>query len=370
MATHGLARRRALTGYACVALVALAGCTRAATSPSTSGKSLTVYLGGQQAPNVLAAEQAACSQLRAQVSAYTVSCQVARGAKISDSARTAIKDTSHSIAYVGETTPGSSADSIGITNAVDLLEVSPTDTATALTQKTPAVSGSPDHYYESFSTYGHTFGRMVPTTAHEAIALTSEMQSAGVRSLYTTGDQSDYGRTLRSEIGNDLSKSGITAAASAAGADGVLYAGSDAGAAASALQAAISANPKLKLFVPSALAQDAFVARLSAPAQRALYASQPGLMPHAVPTSGQAFASDPAALFGYAAVQAVIQALRNAGSQANSRGTVISDFLKLNSSDSVLGPYTINKTGDTSFGSFLIERVRAGRLVPVKAIQG
>ena len=64
------------------------------------------------------------------------------GRKLSDNARQAIGDSS-SIAYLGELTPGASADTIGITNAEDLLQVSPTDTAVELTQVSPAVPNSP-----------------------------------------------------------------------------------------------------------------------------------------------------------------------------------------------------------------------------------
>ncbi len=66
----------------------------------------------------------------------------------SDNARSAIEDSS-AIAYIGEPEPGLSANSIGITNAQDLLQVSPTDTAPELTRSTPAVKGAPRSYYES-----------------------------------------------------------------------------------------------------------------------------------------------------------------------------------------------------------------------------
>ena len=84
--------------------------------------------------------------------------------QISDQARTVIQDKT-AIAYLGEIVPHSSYASLGITNALDLLQVSPTDTALELTQASPVVPGSPDTYYESMSTYGQTFARVVPTSA-------------------------------------------------------------------------------------------------------------------------------------------------------------------------------------------------------------
>ena len=68
--------------------------------------------------------------------------KVLHGAKPSDNARTAIQDST-AIAYLGEILPGASADSLGIVNDQDILQVSPTDTAVELTQSTPAVPGAP-----------------------------------------------------------------------------------------------------------------------------------------------------------------------------------------------------------------------------------
>ena len=116
--------------------------------------------------------------------------------KISDNARQAIGDTGHAIAYLGEVLPGASADSIGITNAQGLLQVSPTDTAAELTQKVPTVPNSPNKFYESLGTYGRTFARVVPTTKVEAVALVHEMQLRGVKSVFVTDDGSEYGRTV------------------------------------------------------------------------------------------------------------------------------------------------------------------------------
>ena len=82
------------------------------------------------------------------------------------------------IAYLGELVPHSSFASLGITNALDMLQVTPTDTALELTQATPAVSGAPDIYYQSRSTYGQTFARVVPTSGREAKAQVEEESSA------------------------------------------------------------------------------------------------------------------------------------------------------------------------------------------------
>ena len=110
---------------------------------------------------MLAAEQLAFNQSGTKLGKFTLRFVKLSGAKASDNARSAIEDTS-SIAYLGELDPGLSADSLGITNAQDLLQVTPTDTAAALTQVTSTVPNSPNRYYESLGSYGRTFARVVP----------------------------------------------------------------------------------------------------------------------------------------------------------------------------------------------------------------
>ena len=372
---------RPLRWCALAAALALAGCTASGAGPTVSGNALTIYLSDppsvsadQRAQDVVLAEELAFSQLHSQVSSFQVSISRLTHAKISDNAREAIKD-SHAIAYLGEIVPGTSADSVGITNALDLLQVSPTDNAAALTQKTAAISGSPDHYYESFSTYGHTFTRMVPPTNHEAAALVAEMRALGISQVRVQSDpvcgrpsapaSCDYGETLRLE----------TAGASASATGALLYVGTSQGAAAKALNDAVASNPSVKLFLPSAVADPALVAALTPAAQRALYVSVPAA-PAADPSFASAFqtafghAPAPEAIFGYAAMQAVLDVLRAEGSQASNRSSVVSRFLKHSFSSSVLGPYSINANGDISLTSFTIERVKGGKLVPVKTLQG
>ena len=77
----------------------------------------------------------------------------------------------------------------------------------------------------------------------------------------------------------------------------------------------------------------------------------------------------PQAIFGYEAMAAVMAVLHEAGSSAANRNTVVKDFYKLRNRASALGTYSINSNGDTSIAPFVIDRVRAGQLVPYKAVQ-
>lgn len=384
MARSLLARSRALGACAALAL-AVAGCTAAgSSSPNLTGKTLTLYVSAPEslssdtaAQDVVDAERLAFRQLKGQVTAYQLGLVVLSHNKISDNARQAIGDTGHAIAYLGEVLPGDSADSIGITNAQNLLQVSPTDTAAALTQTTAAVANSPNKYYESLSANGRTFGRVVPTTAVEAKGLISQMQSLGVKSLYVRDDGSEYGRTVALEVRN--AASGITLASSIGSADAVFFGGSSQSEATGVFNQAAASNPKLKLFAPSALDDDAWAAGLSPAAQKQLYVSAPGVLPKQLAASAGTFAADfkaayghapsPQAIFGYEAMSAVVAMLHEAGSSANNRQTVVKDFLAIRNRASPLGTYSINKNGDTSLGAsaFLVERVKGSHLIPFKA---
>jgi branched-chain amino acid transport system substrate-binding protein len=379
-------RARALArGLVAATALALAGCGAggAATSSVTAkGTTLTIYL---SAPAGAAADPALADVLDAERLAFDQQAKSAErdfglrleeitASKLSDNARTAIEDTS-AIAYLGELIPGSSEQTVGITNAQDLLQVSPTDNALELTQVSPAVPNSPKGFYESLSTYGHTFARMVPSTAAEAHALASEMQRLGVRSLYLAGDGSDYARALSYALRHDLPSS-ITPAGSESAAGGVLYAGaSPQGAAAVFARAGAGA----KLFAPSALA----LAGGLPSTLHNLYVSQPGFLPSAQNAAARAFDSafraryghqpSTEAVFGYEAMSAVLSAIAKAGRGAADRATVVKDFFAIRGRSSPLGTFSIDSDGDISIAPappLVIDRLRAGRLVPFAAVQG
>jgi branched-chain amino acid transport system substrate-binding protein len=379
-----LARGRALG--ACAALAAgIAGCTTTGSSaPTLNGKTLAVYVSAPAslasdpvAQDVVDAERLAFQQLRGQVTAFQLKLVVLTHNKISDNARQAIGDTGHAIAYLGEVPPGDSGDSIGITNAQDLLQVSPTDTAAQFTQKVPTVANSPNKFYESLNANGRTFARVVPTTKIEAVALVHEMQLRGVNTVYVADDGSDYGRTVASEVRSNATGS-VRTASSPAAADAMFFGGSDRTAAVKAFDQASATNPHITLFAPSALDDDSFATTLSVAARRNLYVSAPGLLPKQVATAGGTFLADfrsayghvpsSQAIFGYEAMSAVLAVIHEAGSGANNRTTVTHDFFKIKNRSSPLGTYSIDANGDTSLGqtAFVIMGVRGSKLVPIQ----
>jgi len=379
-----LARGRAACAWALLA-AGIAGCTSNGSGSSAvtvSGKTLTIYLSDaptsqpQVARDVLDAERLAWSQQTSHtVGGFALRLKVLHG-KISDQARTAIQDQT-AIAYLGEVVPHSSYASLGITNAVDLLQVTPTDTALELTQASPVVPGSPGVYYQSFSTYGQTFVRVVPTTAQEAKAQVQEMQALGVTKLYVSDDGGPYGATIANAVKHDVSGS-MSVVGSLSAADGAFYGTSSPAGAERFFARGASSNPSLKLFAPSALDDPTLAPQFSGAGN--LYISAPGFLKQNLTPAGTTFASQfttayghapvPQAIFGYEAMSAVLAVLREAGSQANNRATVVHDFLAIKNRQSVLGTYSISSTGDTSIAPFVFSRVRQGKLVPFAQVQG
>ncbi len=370
-------------------------CSTSGTSSVTaSGTTLTIYasapVGSAASPDILDAERLAFQQFQQagnRVGTFTIKFVTVDSAKVSNNARTAIED-SGAIAYVGELTPGASADSMGITNAEDVLQVSPADTALELTQPTAAVAGAPNSYYEAHGTYGNTFARVVPNSGQEAKAQVQEMTALGVKSLYVTDDGSAYGAAVALAV-KQAAGSSISAVAGppdaarfrSSGADALFF-GAGSGSSdvvARLFEDVAGADAGVRLFAPSALDDSGFAASLGA-AKLNLYVSAPGFLPKDLPPQGQAFLSAfrsayghvPAqgAIFGYEAVSAVLAVLREAGSAANNRASVVRDFFGIRNRSSAIGTYSISSTGDISLAPFVFSRLRDGKLVPFVQAQG
>jgi branched-chain amino acid transport system substrate-binding protein len=379
-----LASSRAMFSCACAALAAVGGCAAAGSSSVTvSGDTLKIYASAPaQAPDpqlsqdVLDAERLAWQQQGgAQIGRFSVRLITLNG-RVSDNARRAIEDTG-TIAYLGEIAPGTSDGSLGITNAQDVLQVSPTDTAIALTQSTSAAPGAPGSYYESLSTYGRTFARVAPSSVKEARAQLLQMRSLGVRRLYVADDGSAYGRAIALAVRADAT-SAITVVSAVSSADAMFYGASSASAAARAFNAALQTSPSLKLFGPSAIDGPALASSLS-PQARSVYVSAPGFLARDLTPAGRKFMRDfeqaygrapgPSAIFGYEAMAAVLAVLHEAGSAANDRSRVVRDFFAIRNRPSVLGTYSIDNDGDTSLAPFVFGKLTGGALRPYKFVQ-
>jgi ABC-type branched-subunit amino acid transport system substrate-binding protein len=376
-------------------MIGLAGCGNATTSSSqitVGGSQLTVYAsqppsasGGQSATDTLDAERLALKQLGARAGKFSVRLVTLDGRELSDNARTAIQDPT-AIAYLGELQPGTSQVSVEILNQQGVLEISPADTAVYLTQHTAAVPGAPTSFYPAHSTYEETFARVVPNSGQEAKALVAEMQALHVSKLYVASDGQPYGQAVALEVAQAAKAVGIAASqgpATEAGVKaseaGALFYGAtiDSAAASSAARAllnGVSASlPSVRLFAPSGLYDDSFISGLSAATQQQLIVSAPGFLTKDLTAGGRKFVSDfdsayghdPAtqAIFGYAAMQALLYVLKEPRVAANNRASVVAGFRSLQDPSSVLGTVSISG-GDPSLAPFIFARTQGGKLVP------
>jgi ABC-type branched-subunit amino acid transport system substrate-binding protein len=381
--SRALARRGAACfGVAC----AVAGCSTTGrgggSTVTVKGHVLTIFISeprdvasNQVARDVIDAERLAFQRESHEVTHYQLQLLTRRGQELSDNARYAIED-GNAIAYIGEIAPGNSEQTVGITNADQLLQVSPTDTALELGEHTSAVPGSPKHYFESWGTYGRTFGRVVPTSGQEASADVAEMKSMHLRSVYVADDGSDYGRAIAQAVRNAAAAASVEQSSSESGASAIFYGAQSPAAGARFFNSAATTAPSAQLFGSSSLDAPAFVSALT-PAVKHLFVSTPGFLPSALNSEGKSFTAafttayhrhpTTQAIFGYAAMSAVLHVLAEAGVNADNRATVVHDFLRLKLTSSVLGPFTIDSSGNTSLNAFVINRLSAGALVPHQA---
>jgi ABC-type branched-subunit amino acid transport system substrate-binding protein len=132
-----------------------------------------------------------------------------------------------------------------------------------------------------------------------------------------------------------------------------------------------------KLFGPSSLNSTPFITLLTAAAAKHLYVSLPGYPPKDLSAAGKAFVSafktayhhtpNVEAIFGYAAMSALLRVLASEGQKANTRPDVVKAFMRMHVTDSVLGSYSIDGAGNPSLDAFVFARLRGNTLVPFTA---
>jgi branched-chain amino acid transport system substrate-binding protein len=132
-------------------------------------------------------------------------------ALVSENAHRAADDPT-AIAYLGELDYGASAVSLPITNDAGLLQVSPGDGLTSLTQRPPGrPRAGPERYYPSDE---RSFVRVGPTDLKEAEYLLERVRAAGARRIAVVFDRDIYGRELAAQILTRARRDGLEAVAS------------------------------------------------------------------------------------------------------------------------------------------------------------
>src|SRR3954454_3605363 len=118
-------------------------------------------------------------------------------AAVEENAKRAAGDST-TIAYVGELDFGGSAISVPVTNGKGILQVSPGDGLTSLTQVQPgSFKTSPDRYYPNGR---RTFVRLVPNDLEQAEGLVQTIGARGTKSLAVVHDDRLFGREMAAQV--------------------------------------------------------------------------------------------------------------------------------------------------------------------------
>ena len=373
-----------------------------------SGDTLTIYSSlpfdptdRQQSQDVVDGEKLALQQAGGKVGKYTIKyvslddSTPAEGkweaGKVSSNAREAAQNK-NTIIYLGEFNSGATAVSLPILNRSGILQISPSNTAAGLTKKS-ADPAEPAKYYP---TGKRTYGRVVPADTIQAAAQVTYMKDNGVKKLYVLDDKEVYGKGVADQVAADAKEAGIQVVGDegidpkaanyrslaqkikSSGADAMFFGGITANNAVQLWKDVYSANPSLKMFGPDGVAQSDFTEKLG-PSQANTFVTNPTLPPELYPPSAKRFFAtfrskygdnpEPYAIYGYEAMNAALQAIRNAGDKGNCRENVIKGFFAIRDRSSVLGTYSIDADGDTTITDYGGNRVKDGKLVFNKVIK-
>ena len=405
-----LARRLGLLAVL-AALPALSGCA-AGTSPDAAeatGGSLTVYsslpLQGPDGPSseqIVGGEKLALAQAGAHAGPYKIGyvslddSDPKTGAWnpgiTASNAKRAAQDPS-TIAYLGDFNSAATAISLPLINGAGVLQVSPSSPYVGLTSMLDAGQDEPARFYPSGR---RTFGRVIPGDPGEAEAQLELMRSLGVHSVYVLDDMDPFSGALATIVAGKAQAAGIEVPAhesistvrgagfgkivediSASGADAVFIAGEGNSTTARLWRELHHADPQLKLLADSSMANGPFASHLGA-AAAATYLTTPLLSSAYYPRQAQrvlaayrrAFGTPagPWALYGYAAMRMVLDAIDSAGQDATDRRTVISRLLGAAPQESVLGPIAIRPDGESTLDRYGIDTVSGGKPTFMRAV--
>jgi branched-chain amino acid transport system substrate-binding protein len=379
-------------------------------SGATGSTSLTIYsslpLQGDSRPQSVSVnngEQLALEKAGRKVGKFTINYKKLDDATpaagkwdpgaTSGDARQAAQDKS-TIAYLGEFNSGASAISIPILNEAGILQISPSNTAVGLTRSQGADKGEPDKYYPSGK---RSYGRVVPADHIQAAAQVTYQKDSGCTKLYILNDKEVYGKGLSDQVtpiakaqgltvlGNDgidpkaANYRALAGTIKSKGADCIFFGGITQNNAVQLWKDLNASMPSTKLFGPDGVAESAFSEKIGSKAEKATYITNPTLDPKLYPKAGQDFfkeyeakygkVPEPYAIYGYEAMSAALQAIKNAGDKGNDRQAVIDGFYRIKDRQSVLGKYSIDKNGDTTLSDYGGNRIKGGKLTFDKVIK-
>jgi branched-chain amino acid transport system substrate-binding protein len=307
-----------------------------------------------------------------------------------------VSQDDNAIALIGEFNSGASAISIPITNEAGLLQVSPSNTALELTKDAgPDDKGAPEKYYPAGT---RTYGRVVPADHIQGSAQAEWMAEVGVKKLYTLDDKQVYGvgvakTTADAAKLNDIEVVGtdsidpkaanyrsLAAKIKESGADAVFYGGITANNAVQLYKDLGAALPDATLWGPDGVAESAFTNDLPADIAERTYITVATINPKDYGPKGQKFFEDfkaqnnqkviqPYAIYGFEAMDVILDSMDRAGDKCNDRQAVIDEFFTTRAKVGVTGTYDIDEDGDVTLSQFGRHRIANGELTPIKTVQ-
>jgi branched-chain amino acid transport system substrate-binding protein len=337
-----------------LALATFAGCGSGGSEPDADAVlrvyvSLAPGLGGRDAADGarLALDEAGGEAGGATVEA-TFLDPAASPAEAGANARTATQDST-AIAYLGDFESGATRTSLPITNIAGLLQVSP---AAAATDLVVAFPGS-DDISELQTSGSRTFGRVIPGDEAQARAAAAWVDELDVESVSITADNSEFGQDVGTSFRDVLERTRVSDAA-----DLDFYAGigrpSDAG---------------------SVMVTDAQLMPESVPdLATGTLATSAALDPSQLPPVADEFQGrfiveydrTPGryAAYGYEAMALTLDSIDRADDPTD-RASVIEAFFDTTDRDSLLGTYSIDETGQTTFDHMTGYEIDEGLVKPV-----
>jgi branched-chain amino acid transport system substrate-binding protein len=305
---------------------------------------------------------------------------------VADAARRAVQDLS-TIGYLGDLDSGASSLSIPVTNEAGILQISPSSTVVGLTRGDGADKGEPEKYYPTGT---RTFGRVIAADDAQAAAQLELQREDGCTATFIVHANEVYGKSLADQIERQAPAAGVKILGNE-GTDPdpgdvrslvekinvaqphcVFFGGRTASGAATIFTALHRAVPAAKLFGADGVTDAAFTKGLTPGVAGALHLTTPGLAARMYPPAGRRFLrryrerfgvdAQPLGIFGYEAMSVLLQAIRDAGPKGNDKQAVIDAFFAIRNRRSVLGTYSVTKTGDTSLNVFAAAVIKDGVL--------
>ncbi|MEA2193331.1 MAG: branched-chain amino acid transport system substrate-binding protein [Solirubrobacteraceae bacterium] len=380
---------------------------------TVSGKNLTIYStlpeqGGseQQTKAIENGAKLAVKQRGGKIGDFTItykalddslaSTGAADEGKEAQNARTAVRDKS-TIAVLGAYNSGMTKVSLPITNKAGILQVSPSNTYVGLTTDEPgSEANEPGKYYPSGK---RTYARVVPKDTIQAAAMVKTMKDDGCTSFANYNSKTTYsaglGRNLVLEAkkqgikivgdkGVDVNAPNYRSLLSGLKADCVSVTMEIESNGIQLLKDAATALPNAKLY-----GTDAIVLNDTANPKKGLPASVAPrfkgtiatLDPANFPPDGKKFFADyetaygggtpdPYAIYGYEAMDLILDSIEAVGAKGGDRQAVIDQVLKnTKGRESVLGTYDIDENGDTTLTDYGLYKIENGKLAFDKVIK-